>query len=263
MKILVTGGMGYIGTNLHAAIPQMVMRSITFRGAKLDLVDYDMLNGFNVLNAEQLFDAIREVDAVIHLAAVSGIVDCEKEPGHATKVNVDGTCMASGFATGLNKPFVLASSFAAESPSNVYGYTKKLAEAVVLKNRGVVCRLSNVYGGLEYLTRKSSVVSYLKKCQEKEEIPELHDEGMHTRDFIHVVDACHGLVEALRMSSGIYKICTGKLTSVADLAKLMGFKHLKSIPMPEDRKPLPEIVQALPGWKPSISLKEGLKLVMD
>ena len=258
MKILVTGGMGYIGTNLRYQI------ETTHKvGTMYELIDYDMLNGFNVLVADQLFEAIREVDAVIHLAAVSGIVECEKEPAHATKVNVDGTCMASGFATGLNKPFVLASSFAAENPSNVYGYTKKLAEAVVLKNRGIVCRLSNVYGGHEYLKRKKSVISYLKKCQKEGVIPELHDEGMHTRDFIHVSDVCWGLIDALRMSSGIYNICTGKLTSVADLAELMGFKHMMSVPMPDDRKPSPEVVQTLPGFHPEITLKEGVRLSME
>lgn len=256
MKILVTGGMGYIGTNLHYQIE-------TTYGTRYELIDYDMLNGFNVLNADQLFDAIREVDAVIHLAAVSGVIECEKEPGHATKVNVDGTCMASGFATGLNKPFVLASSFAAEDPINVYGYTKRLAEAVVLKNRGIVCRLSNVYGGHEYLKRKKSVVSFLKKCQETGVIPELHDEGMHKRDFIHVSDVCFGLVDALRMSSGIYRICTGKETSIRELATLMGLKNLKSIPMPEDRKPKPVQVQTLPGFHPEIALKEGVRLSME
>lgn len=248
--------MGYIGTNLHYQIE-------TTYGTKYELIDYDMLNGFNVLSADQLFDAIREVDAVIHLAAVSGVIECEKEPGHATKVNVNGTCMASGFATGLNKPFVLASSLAAEDPINVYGYTKRLAEAVVLKNRGIICRLSNVYGGHEYLKRKKSVVSFLKKCQETGVIPELHDEGMHKRDFIHVSDVCFGLVDALRMSSGIYRICTGKETSIRELATLMGFKNLKSIPMPEDRRPKPVQVQTLPGFHPEITLKEGIRLSME
>lgn len=263
MRILVTGGMGYIGTNLHATIPHVATRSYAFRGTKFELVDYDILEGRNVLDAGRIFDAIREVDAVIHLAAISGVVACNNDPGHATRVNVEGTCLASGFATALNKPFVLASSFAAENPVNVYGHTKKLAEAVVLKSRGIVCRLSNVYGGLEYLKRKNSVISFLKKCEEAGVIPELHDEGMHTRDFIHVFDVCHGLVEALKLSSGIFKICTNKQTSVRDVANLMGFKHPKSIPMPEDRKPQPAQVQSLPGWKPKISLEEGLKMMRD
>lgn len=259
MKILVTGGKGYIGTNLRYQIETTYNVGKT---TKYELIDYDIINGFDVLNAEQLFHAIREVDAVIHLAAVSGIVACEKEPGHATKVNVDGTCISSRFATALNKPFVLASSFAAENPINVYGYTKRLAEAVVLKNRGIICRLSNVYGGHEYLSRKNSVVSFLKKCQEAGELPQLHDEGMHKRDFIHVSDVCWGLIEALRQSSGIYKICTGKETSIKDLAKLMGFSNIKSIPMPEDRKPQPIQVQSLPGWSHKISLGEGVSLSM-
>ena len=175
----------------------------------------------DVRNAISVFKQIEgsACDAIIHLAAISGINACEEDPIEAYSTNITGTFNVVDMAKRFDIPLVFASSFAAQNPINIYGATKKIAEKIVLDGGGTVLRFANVYGGPNYLEKKNSVIAYLMKCKENEEVPTIHDEGMHARDFIHVYDICDALMHALNVEPGIYTVCTGKSTFVKEIVE--------------------------------------------
>ena len=99
MKVLVTGGAGYVGT---ALIPQLLEKGHTVRVIDSLMFGGDQLLPFfrnarfefqrgDIRDAEAVKQAVRDCDAVIHLAAIVGYPACRKEPDLARTVNIDGT----------------------------------------------------------------------------------------------------------------------------------------------------------------------------
>jgi len=244
-KILVTGSEGYIGTNLKSIMPEEV-----------DIIPYDLVLGrLDVRDMSTIHNCAAECDGIIHLAGISGIVQCEEDPVTAYTTNIGGTLNVARVANKHGIPFVLASSFAAANPINIYGASKKIAEKITTDYGGVALRLANVYGGPNYLDTKSSVIAYLLKCKQKGENPTIHDDGMHARDFIHVFDVCSAFLSALEENPGIYNVCTGKQTFVKEIVEHLGFTNYGSISNPRAA----DEVKVLPNWSAKMSLKDGLE----
>jgi len=250
MKILLTGSSGYIGKNLRGYVH--------WHNLPYEFAYYDLVDGFDVLDPTELHRCVQGCDGIIHLAGISGIVKCEENPARAVEVNSRGTFYVASTAREMGIPFVLASSFSVEIPINVYGSTKKIAEAITRNNKGVALRIANVYGGVNYLETKGSVISYLVNSKALGEKPTIHEDGRFERDFIHVQDVCEALLHGLKQKPGIYRVCTGKLTSVAEIATMVGHESWNSIPNPR----VDEKVEVLPDWEPKISLKKGLGMRM-
>jgi UDP-glucose 4-epimerase len=143
----------------------------------------------------------------------------------------------------------------------VYGLTKRLAEKVALRHgANVVLRLANVYGGLGYLQKKRSAVSSFVRHWKGGETATIYGDGSNQRDFVHVSDVCNAIVLAFGAPPGTYEICTRKYTSIKELADLIGveYEHVPPRSVDVDKVPYEKGNDAL-GWKPKVSLKEGLK----
>ena len=248
MVILVTGHLGFVGRNLVRQIP-------VYRGI-------DTKSGTDIRDRLKLQKKMSGVDAVVHLAAVSGIKECENNPYLAASVNVEGSlCVLDAARHEGVKTVVLASSCAAEEPKGMYSRTKRAMEEIAFAYSKwlnvVILRFANVYG--PHYEHKTSVVANFMRG------PILVKGGQQARDFIHVDDVVRLILMASRTPrTGIYSVGTGKLTTLNELAnkisKLTGHK-IQHEPG-EDRTPNPaEIRQAYEvfGWKPKISLDEGLK----
>ena len=245
MNILVTGSSGYIAANL---IPMLNL-------AGHNVVSYDIIEGRDILDKDKLVSYMEYCDVVIHLAAIVGIMDCEKDPQAAIKTNLIGTKNVVDIAESYNIPVIYASTFAAKAPFNVYGLTKRLSEYLVLNKNGVVLRMANIYGGEKYLTKGSVVCSFIKK-KRRNEVAEIHGDGSQLRDFIHVKDVCRAYIDALEAPSGIYEVSTNTFTTILELADKMGVKYMMVSPRPDT----PETSNThVPNWKPTITLEEGLR----
>ena len=202
MKTLIIGGDGYIGSNLVPRLEKPVI--------------YDIKRGLDIRDPQTLEDFVEEVDAVIHLAAIASIAECEEDPTLAYETNLKGTqnvvdaCLRHGIK------LVFAGSRSVHRPS-VYGATKLLGERLVLQAGGVVNRLANVWGGLRFLELKNSAVAGLNKGTFEE-----RGHGKEIRDFIHVDQVCDEFVESLTRPSGIYEVCTGNEISIDELCRRFG-----------------------------------------
>lgn len=191
MRSLCTGSAGYICPNLMKQIQNNI--------------------GWDIKDDIQLWEiSSADVDTVYHLGALSGIGVCEKYPWDAIKYNIIETeKLINSFK---NAKFVFTSSEACFNPDNLYARTKLVGESLIIKAGGVVCRLSNVYGGDNYIEKKDTVIARLMKGTFEE-----RHQDFTTRDFIHVNEACKGLIEASTLPSGVYSLNTGVRTSIGVL----------------------------------------------
>ena len=236
MKVLVTGGAGYIGSVL-------VDRLIN-EGHQVNVID-DLSNGFvenihkdavfiegSILDNNILNEALDGVEAVFHLAAKIRVEEGESKPDLYKNVNVAGTlnllkiCKEKGI-----KKFVFASTAAVygdpedypvtekskESPVNVYGQTKLEIDKYLAKNAAsleistISFRFFNVGGALKNIDHKwlrikhegatHLIPSILHSSEAKPLLINGNDwptsDGTPVRDFVHVTDLVNALVKSL------------------------------------------------------------------
>lgn len=212
--ILVTGADGYIGTNL--------VRMLQNKGK--DVLLWDKKLGKDIEHPIEN----KEIGAIVHLAAISGIQDCAKYPHVAIHENIINSLNVIHKAAELDIPLIFASSQAAKTPnSSVYAMTKATIEQAVLKyhDKSVIFRLANVYGGHEYLERKNSVVAEFARAYLENRPLEVHGDGSQKRDFIHVEDVCDMIFRFLDCKGipEVLELGTGRGTSILRLAEM--FDH--------------------------------------
>ena len=216
MKVLITGGAGFIGQHLARALvasghevtaldnlhPQVHLDPDRARAAfPGEVVVGDVADA-------SAWAAVGGADAVVHLAAETGTGQSMYEQDRYRRVNVDGTRLAGEFAASQNIPLVSLSSRAVygdgtpdrpsfeddpHNPVSFYGETKSLAEATLqdtAEQIGVtIIRPQNVIGPGQALHNPYTGVlaAFLAMLREGRPLT-VYGDGSQTRDFIHVQD---------------------------------------------------------------------------
>lgn len=215
MRVLITGGSGYIGQRLSALL----------RAQDHDVVNYDLVHGLDVRNIVELGVSARLCDAAVHLAAISGVPACAKDPYGSFSTNVSGVINITRVCQALSIPLVFASSFAALEGSTIYGMQKAWGEEVIRNFSGVrhsILHFSNVYGGPDYIKLKSSVIAKFIAQARRGEPLTIYGDGEQTRDFIHVDDICVAILHCLLYRKmGTFDICTGVTSTVNEIADVV------------------------------------------
>ncbi len=256
-KCLVTGGCGFIGVNLVRFLKESGAGVRVFDnlsgGSREDLkavTDFSETTGSNgpapedvelivgdIRDEAAITNAVKGVDAVVHLAAQVDVIESIKDPAFDCDLNVMGllTVLQAVRKEGV-KRFVFASSAAplgdceppnheeqAPRPLSPYGASKLTGEAYCSAFHGsyglnsVSLRFSNVYG--PYSFKKGSVVALFFRRALAGMPLVVYGDGSQTRDFIHVNDLCQAIVKASGSDAGgeVFQIATGVETSVNDL----------------------------------------------
>lgn len=296
MRVLVTGGAGFIGSHLVGRLVQRGFEVVIFdnfssgsRENLRDLVgDVEIVEG-DIRDYESLEAAARQTECVIHLAALIDVAESLEKPFLYFDVNVRGTLNVLEAAKRAEL-FVFASSAAVYGdpvrlpideghplqPLSPYGASKVAGEALVsayARSRGfrpVVLRLFNVYGPKQSKAYAGVVMEFVKRIQQGEP-PVIFGDGMQTRDLVFIDDVIEYLVRALALDRvrGVYNIGSGKPVSVLELAetvaRLMGRPDLKPVytaPRPGDiEHSFASIAKAASdfGYEPTITLEEGIR----
>ena len=214
MRVLVTGGAGYIGTTL---VPLLLEKQhtvtiydifkwgidpvLSFAGNPSCKIVYGDIN-----DTDRLSDVMKDQDAIIHLAAIVGYPACNKDPKVATVTNVLGTRNVVELKT-PDQILIFASTGSCYgsvegictekttiSPLTLYGKTKADAEELVVNAGGIALRLATVFG-LSPRLRLDLLINDLSYKAAHEKYIELY-EGHFRRTFLHVKDAAAAFVFA-------------------------------------------------------------------
>lgn len=297
VQVLVTGGFGFIGANLVRLLLGQGCRVRVFDNLSSGPQDhlagltFDFVQG-DIEDAEALRRACSGMDAVVHLAAQTGVPASIESPRRDCLVNVVGTLNALEAARHNEvKRFVFASSNApmgrqripaveskAPLPISPYGASKLAGEGYCLAYQGswglgtIVLRFANVYG--PFSAHKSSVVAkFIQQSMADQDIV-IDGDGDQTRDFIHVSDLCRAIWMSLESQSQgeIFQVATGIETSILELAqalKRLSPATFKLVHGPRRRgdilKNYSDIskIKRMLGWEPEIDLTEGLRETLE
>jgi UDP-glucose 4-epimerase len=296
MKYLITGGAGFIGSNLARLLVQrghsvIVLDDLsTGHLSNLDfLPDGSLIRG-DIRDPDVLDSAMAEVEVVFHLAASVGNARSILDPVADAEVNVLGTIQVLE-AMRRNRVSKIVSSSSAGvfgelrtlpiredhpiEPDSPYGATKLCSEKLVLaygRMYGVhsVClRYFNVYGINQRFDPYGNVIPIFTQRMLSGEPVTLFGDGEQTRDFIHVSDIAQANLAAAapQVTSGAYNLGSGTATSILELARLMGgllgmeprFIHApaRKGDVRHSRSDISAATRHM-GWHPVMGLREGL-----
>lgn len=262
-NIVVTGGKGYIGTNLRMFLER--------KGC--DVWEFDKVDSRRSDSAvEQLSGVGSNMDLIVHLAAFPGIANCMSDFDRAVIDNISNSYNIFRIAHNQGIPLIFASSQAAKDPyDNLYATIKKICEVEAdrLNRLGAdirVFRLTNVYGGYKYLEKKNTVVKMFVKARENKKKMVINGDGSQVRDFIHVDDVCRAIWLCAQRKKGFLTpvdIGTGVGVSVKKLAEMVNseFTFDEKSAMIGISKSVanPKLAYKLFGFKAKKSLKTYLK----
>ncbi|MCP4645842.1 MAG: SDR family oxidoreductase [bacterium] len=207
MKILLTGGAGYVGTVLtrqllSAGHTVTVLDRFMFGAGPVMHLATDSRVQFvvgDVRDARTVRELVRKADAVLHLAAIVGFPACAQDADRAMSTNVLGTLNVAQ-AVGKDQMLVFASTgstygevqgTATEdtpiNPLTLYGQTKRDAEAPVRSAGGVCLRFATVFGVSPRMRLDLLVNDFCFQAVHGRTITMF--EGHHRRTFLHVADA--------------------------------------------------------------------------
>ena len=239
MKVLVTGGSGFIGRNIIKQCKERGLETVSFDTEGNG--DADIHFRGSVLDFTLLKKAMSGCDYAFHLAATTSPPQFEEPGNDGYEVNVMGTFNALQAAYENDvKRVVLASSSAIygdmtkavsedmlpNSYKNAYPVTKKVNEITARffssssKLETVALRYFNTYGvGENSKAQYASVIWRFVRALQSRQIPVIYGDGTQSRDFIYVEDTARASI--LAMEKGIpgeaYNIGTGVTTSFKDI----------------------------------------------
>ena len=299
-KALVTGGAGFIGSQLAEALLkkgiQVVVVDNLSMGKRESVPDGTTFVEGDILSFDVLQEALSEVDVVFHQAAKVSIRASNRAFYEDAQTNIMGTlnllkaCMESNV-----RKFIYASSMAvyADSktpvpidetyptePISPYGIAKLASEKYCLKVTkelgidSVVLRYFNTYGQGQTFTPYVGVITIFINRLLEEKPPLIFGTGEQRRDFVYVGDVVNANLEAMEcnVSGEIFNIGTGIATSVNEIASLLCSKiNPKIQPLfveeqtGELKNSVADITKALRilGFAPKANLEDKIDEIID
>jgi UDP-glucose 4-epimerase len=249
MRVLVTGGAGFIGSHVTDAFLAMgnevaVVDDLS-RGQTGRLDTKATLHKLSVTDTPPLAGLVQafQPDLVCHLAAQIDVRVSVADPAEDTRANVVGTVNVLEAARTAGARVVFASSVgvygrdaakpspedAPTLPESPYGVAKLCGEHYVgLYNRlhgtrHSVLRLANVYGPRQDPAGEAGVIAVFCSRVLAGEAPIIYGDGTQTRDYVYVGDVVRAFVAAAASDRpGTWNIATGTETSVLDLVAVIG-----------------------------------------
>ena len=284
--ILITGSSGLIGSALAEGA-----RAAGHRLRPFDLLASGVGQG-DIRDLPAIQAAARDCDGIVHLAAVSRVIDGERDPDKCWHTNVEGTCnVVQAATTSPRRPWIIygssrevygqpdalpTSEDAARRPVNIYGRSKIAAENLCNEAalNTVILRFSNVFGSTSDHTDR--VVPAFAR-QAALGLPLRVDGSDHVFDFNHVSDTVAGILAVIgQLQTGRtlppIHFVTGQPTTLGELAAL-AIEIAGTSPPVREAPPRsfdvsrfygdPSRARELLGWKPRVPLRDGLRRLIQ
>jgi len=297
MKCLVTGGAGFIGSNLVDHLVKLGhqvivldnlltgrLSNLTQVKNKIEFVNVDLTNRKNSIT--QYFN---NVDWVFHLAGLADIVPSIKNPDNYFQTNVEGTLniLEESRKAKIKKLIYAASAscygipdkYPTDEKSKIdpqypYALTKLLGEQLVIHwakvyhMPNISLRFFNAYGPRSRTTGAYGAVFGVFLAQKLAKKPlTIVGDGTQTRDFIHIFDLVDAIVKAAESGKNgdVYNVASGQETSINSIAEIIGGNKVKIPKRPgEPDRSLADIskIKTHFNWKPKITINEGVKMLL-
>jgi UDP-glucuronate decarboxylase len=297
MRVLVTGGAGFIGSHLCKFLleegHEVLCLDNFYTGRKENIKElFDSYN-FELIRHDIVEPILLEVDQIYHLACPASPVHYQYNPVKTTKTSVMGTINMLGLAKRVKARILLASTSEVYGDPTVhpqkesywgnvnpiglrscYDEGKRVAETLMMdyyRQNNVdirIVRIFNTYGP-NMLKNDGRVVSnFIVQALEGKPVT-IYGKGEQTRSFCYVSDLVKGLFKMMEQSGFIGPVNLGnpREFTIRELAdKVLEFTESKSeiifkeLPPddPTQRKPDIELAKRMLKWEPEIELEEGL-----
>jgi UDP-glucuronate decarboxylase len=301
MRILVTGGAGFIGSHLIDRLMKqghdVVCLDNFFTGHKRNIRHWLDSPYFELIRHD-ITEPIRlEVDQIYHLACPASPVHYQYNPVKTIKTNVLGTLNMLGLAKRVNARFLLASTSEVYGDPDVhpqpeeyrgnvncigirscYDEGKRVAETLAFdyhRQNNVdirVMRIFNTYGPRMFENDGRVVSNFI--VQALQGIPlTVYGDGSQTRSFCYVADLVEGMMRLMNGDHlGPINIGNPGEYTILQLAETIqkminpdAQLSFKPLPQDDPKQRQPDITKAksLLGWEPTINLQDGLKMTIE
>jgi UDP-glucose 4-epimerase len=302
-KVLVTGGAGFIGSNLVRGLLErgddvrVLDNFSTGNRANLDGLDVEIVEG-ELRSYERVHNAVRKTELVYHLGALGSVPRSVQDPLTSSAVNVEGTLnvLLAARDEGVRRVVFSSSTSVYGSsqqlptteetptdPISPYGVAKLAAERYCISFsrvyesfESVVLRYFNVFGERQSpLSQYAGVVPRFATAIAAGEPIDIYGDGEQSRDFTYVgnvVDATIRGGETPGASGEAFNIAAGSSASVNTLAALIG----KILDKPVEKRHLPtrpgdirdswadlSKAERVLGYRPQFGLEEGLRRTIE
>ena len=240
-KIFITGASGYLGSTFLSYIPSD-WDIIAFDSKKPSVKlpkNFTFTKG-DIIDDSRLPNLLKDVDIVLHFAAIKGSEQCRKNPMQTIEVNVIGTHkLLKAAAINNVKKFIFASTywvygdnqdlpFTEEipvSPSDLYGLSKAISETEVAASEidYIILRFTNIFGLGSGIKPEEVIFNLIKSAFDRNQIV-LHGGGSQKLDFIHIEDACKCLLKIItnqKISRSILNVGSGQPRSISSIARII------------------------------------------
>ncbi len=291
MRVLVTGGAGFVGSNIVDALAargnDVVALDDLSTGDRGNLAPQVPLRVASVADRASFEDAVMgaQFDAIVHCASKTKVVESMEKPDLYRAVIVDGTRHAVQLAERLRVRMlvnistggamygetpVCATERTPARPDSNYGRFKLEAESIVAASTvpSITLRLANVYGSRQRRDLEGGVIAIFLGCWQRREPLTLFGDGTAERDYVHVDDVATAVGSSLEGTwRGVYNIGTGVATSVNGLIGVMtevlgppaAIHRAPPRPVETQRSCIDASKAARDGlWRPKTPLRDGI-----
>lgn len=303
MRVLVTGGAGFLGSHLCDRLledgHEVLAVDNLYTGTK-DNISHLMQNPkFEFLRHDVTFPLFVEVDAIYNLACPASPIHYQKFPVQTIKTSVIGAINMLGLAKRLGVPILQASTSevygdpqVSPQPETYWGNVnpigvrscydegKRAAESLFFdynRQHGVrirIARIFNTYGPRMNLEDGRVVSNFIVQALMNNPIT-LYGDGTQTRSFCYVTDLIDGLVKLMLVAGSVVgpiNIGNPKEFTMKELAKIIieitkssSVEVNEALPSddPKQRKPDISVAKEILGWAATTPLREGLAKTID
>lgn len=298
MRVLVTGGAGFIGSHIADALLERGDEVWTVddlsAGYAARLHENVVLYKIDITNPEQLAAVVEHAQPqlICHLAGQIDVRTSVSLPASDARANVIGTinvleaalkvdarvlfCSSGGALYGRDSPIPSPESVP-PMPESPYGIAKYCAEQYIRlynrlhRTRHAVLRLANVYGPRQHPSGEAAVVPSFCSRILRGEQPIIYGDGKQTRDYIYISDVVDAFLAAADHGMpGTWNIGSGVEVSVLHLARIVS--QISGRPFEPEFAParlgelkrsavLVDLARNVLNWRPVTSLTEGVEAV--
>ena len=303
MNILVTGGAGFIGTNLVEKFIEKQHKVIVIdnllTGSKKNLEHFFDSENFSFIefDVQNHIEVAEDLDYVLHLASPASPKAYAQHPISTLKAGSIGTINTLGLAKAKNAKYLLTSTseiygdpLVSPQPESYWGNVnpngtrsmydeaKRFAEAAVSSyNRTYdldtrILRLFNTYGPKMKINDGRVVTNFIYQAITGNDIT-IYGQGNQTRSFCYIDDTVSGILKAMESdNSEVFNIGNPNEITILQLAEKIieltnSNSEIKFVKLPEDdpmqRKPDISKANNKLDWFPKVSLEDGLKKTIE